>query len=252
MKKNKAVEAGEGSLKDYFAEAKIWDEDKTATIKKSKSQAWMVAGFGMVVGILGMASATMQAMKDPAPPVVLRVDNSTGVVDVATTLTDAKTNYEEVVNKFFVQRYVRFREGYSSALAQEYYKSVGLMSSAKEQQKFAEEFARKNPNSPLNLYGQSAQAKTKVKSTSFISPTTALVRYIKCIERGGEKPRVTHWAATIEFGYSALPMKEKDREINPLGYQTKDWRKDPDSVNDTDSEESCSDDRRSAQGQGQA
>jgi type IV secretion system protein VirB8 len=46
--------------------------------------------------------------------------------------------------------------------------------------------------------------------------------------RGSDKPESSHWAATITFKYSNAPMKEKDRAINPLGFQVTEYRNDPD------------------------
>ena len=57
----------------------------------------------------------------------------------------------------------------------------------------------------------------------------ALVRYIKEVERGNEKIQ-THWAATVIFKYTTSPMSEKDRSINPLGFQVLEYRNDPDAL----------------------
>jgi type IV secretion system protein VirB8 len=69
-----------------------------------------------------------------------------------------------------------------------------------------------------------------ILSTSFIKPHVALVRYIKKVERGNDAPEITHWAATVVFRYSSAPMKARDREINPLGFQCIEYRNDPDSM----------------------
>jgi hypothetical protein len=59
----------------------------------------------------------------------------------------------------------------------------------------------------------------------------ALTRFTKEVERPGqEKPEVTHWAATTVFKYSGAPMKEKDRRVNPLGYQSCEYRLDSDAA----------------------
>ena len=71
-------------------------------------------------------------------PYVIRVDNATGIVDTIDALKDGKTMYDEVINRYFIQLYVRYREGYSRELAAEYYGNVGLMSATQEQQRYAE------------------------------------------------------------------------------------------------------------------
>jgi len=99
-----------------------------------------------------------------------------------------------------------------------------------EQQKYYDAFTPKNTQSPINVYGPYAKVKVRIKSTSFIKENVALVRYIKEIERGADKNQITHWAATITFTYSGAPMKEKDREVNPLGFQVVEYRNDPDAL----------------------
>jgi type IV secretion system protein VirB8 len=215
-------------FESYLGEARSWETTKLLEVEKSKKVAWCVAAAGVFIGILGVASSTLVATQEPPPPVVIRVDSSTGIVDVVNSLKDGKTNYEEAVNKFFTQWYVRYREGYSSELKEEYYSNVGLMSVGLEQQKYFESFNPKNSQSPINIYGPYAKVKIQVKGTSFIKPNVALVRYIKLIERGTGKPEITHWAATITFKYSGAPMKEKDRAVNPLGFQVTEYRNDPD------------------------
>ncbi len=217
-------------FKKYLQEVRTWETDKVLELEKSRRIAWRVAsGAGVMAFAAVMAVAAMIPLKKTIP-YVIRVDNSTGIVDVTESLKDGKTNYEEAVNKYFTQWYVRYREGYSRELSEEYYYNVGIMSNSVEQQKYYQWFNPKSPTSPLNLYAQYARVKVRIKSTSFINPNTALVRYSKEVERGTDKAQVTHWAATIVFKYSSAPMAEKDRGINPLGFQVTEYRNDPDAM----------------------
>jgi type IV secretion system protein VirB8 len=215
---------------DYLKEARTWETDKVWEIEKSRKIAWWVAvGSGATAIASVLAIAAMMPLKT-VEPYVIRVDNSTGIVDIVEALTDGKTNYDEAINKYFTQWYVRYREGYSKELAEDYYYNVGIMSSTIEQQKYFQFFNPKNPLSPLAVYGEYAKVKIDIKSTSFLNPTLALVRYTKAIERGLDKPITTHWAATIAFRYTKAPMAEKDRAINPLGFQVVEYRNDPDAL----------------------
>ena len=226
MKKN----VDKAEFENYLRETRTWETDKVKKAQSEKKTAWLVAGTASVVALMASVTAITMAFAwmNPAPPPVIRVDNATGIVDMVETVSDGKTNYEEVVNKYFTQLYVRYREGYSRELADQYYMSVGLMSSGREQKKYYEWFGPKIPLSPLNVYGNYAKVRTNVQSTSFIKPNVALVRYTKEIERGSSKPEISHWAATIVFKYSGAPMTESERAINPLGFQVVEYRNDPD------------------------
>lgn len=215
-------------FENYLKEARTWETDKVQEIEKSKKLAWRVAtASGVVAFVSVFALAALTPLKT-VEPYVIRVDNSTGIVDVVEAMKDGKTNYDEAMNKYFTQWYVRYREGYSKELAEDYYANVGIMSVGLEQQKYYEFFNPKNPLSPINVFGPYAKVKVRIKSTSFIKSNVALVRYTKEIERGLDKPQVTHWAATITFKYSGAPMSEKDRATNPLGFQVVEYRNDPD------------------------
>ncbi|KWF77587.1 conjugal transfer protein [Burkholderia diffusa] len=214
----------------YLEEARSWETDKVKAEAKSRKVAWRVATGACVVAALAVTSTMLMAIKPPPPPTVLRVNDSNGMVDVLSTLKDGKTTYNETVNKYFVQWYVRYREGYSKELAEDYYYNVGLMSVSQEQQRYFGAFNPKNPQSPLNVYGDYAKVKVVIKSTSFIQPNVALVRYSKEVTRGNDSPLVTNWAATVTFRYSPLPMSEKDRAINPLGFQVTEYRNDADTL----------------------
>jgi type IV secretion system protein VirB8 len=214
----------------YLHEARSWETDKVRQMEQSRKLAWyVVAASGATACAAVLAVAMMMPLKT-VEPYVIRVDNSTGIVDVVEALTDGKTNYDEAINKYFTQWYVRYREGFSKELAEDYYYNVGIMSSSAEQQKYLQFFNPKNPLSPINVYSDYAKVKITIKSTSFINPTVALVRYTKGIERGLDKPIVTHWAATVTFRYTRAPMAERDRAINPLGFQVVDYRNDPDAL----------------------
>lgn len=217
-------------LKDYFSETRTWETDKVSQAENSKKLAWRVASVASAVAALAVVSISALTPLKTVEPYVVRVDNTTGIVDVVEALKDGKTNYEETINKYFVQWYVRYREGYSRELADEYYLNVGLMSVGAEQQRYFEWFTPKNPGSPLNVYGTNAKVKISIKGTSLIKSNVALVRYTKAIERVNDKPQLTHWAATITFKYSGAPMNERDRAVNPLGFQVVEYRNDPDSL----------------------
>ena len=211
----------------YLAEAKSWETDKLRSLEKSRKLAWMVAASAGVITFLSVVALAMLTPLKTSVPYVVRVDNVTGAVDIVNALTNSKTNYDEVMNKYNVQWYVRWREGYSKSLISEYYANVGIMSTPQEQSKYSQLIARSNPSSPLNVYGESGNATITIKSTSFLKENVALVRYTREV-KDAVNNGLTHWAATIVFQYAGTPMSEHDRAINPLGFQVVEYRNDPD------------------------
>lgn len=213
----------------YLKEARSWETDRVSQTEKSRKIAWRIAIVSAAVALMSVLAVVMLTPLKSVEPFVIRVDNSTGIVDAVSGLDDARENYSEAINKYFTQWYVRYREGYSKELAESYYHNTGLMSASGEQQRYHQFFNPKSPASPLNVYGDHARVNVRIKSTSFINPNVALVRYTREITRGSDRPAVSHWAATITFHYSSAPMSVQDRGINPLGFQVTEYRNDPDS-----------------------
>src|SRR3546814_19767841 len=61
-------------------------------------------------------------------PYIIRVNQTTGAVDVQTTLTQKPMRYDEAVTKFFLAQYVRARESWLPAAAEENFRAVTILS----------------------------------------------------------------------------------------------------------------------------
>lgn len=219
----------------YFDEATGWETDRILTAKKSTKIAWIVASIAVFVAVCAVGAVAALAPFKEVEPFVVRVDNSTGMVDIVTAMKEGETSYEETINKYWINQYVLLREHWLHATYREDYYKVGLFSAPTEQEGYAETMsARNNPNSPLVLYGDAAEVRVKVKNISFINDLVAMVRFSKTVERAGERSLPTHWIATVPFTYISAPMKEKDRRINPLGFQVqRGYRVDPETVSES-------------------
>lgn len=217
-------------FEQYQREVLSWETSRVFELEKSRMIAWRVAGGASLAALMAIGAIAGLTPLKTVRPFVIRVDNATGIVDVVSELGDAKTNYDEAINKYFVQWYVRYRQAYSADLLEDYYFAVGALSSPSEQRRYLGEIETSNPESPIRLYGKTHRVRIDVKSISFLQPHVALIRYTKILEHGAEQPEKTHWAATLTFQYSGTPASEKLRGINPLGFEVTDYRVDPDAA----------------------
>jgi type IV secretion system protein VirB8 len=217
-------------FEQYQREVLSWETHRVLELQQSKTIAWRVATGASVIAVAALVAIVGMTPLKTVKPFVIRVDNTTGIVDVVSELGDAKTNYDESINKYFVQWYVRYRQAYSFDLLEDYYFAVGALSSGIEQKRYLKEIETANPESPIKLYGKTSRIRVDVKSISFLKPNVALVRYTKILERGADQPERTHWAATLTFQYGSTPASEKIRGVNPLGFEVTDYRVDPDAA----------------------
>lgn len=216
--------------RDYFETATDWDIDQTARTKASEKRAWLVAAaFGALSLVLSIAIASLIPLKTIEDRIV-RVDTVTGVVDVQRTeISGGRESYEEVVDKYWIRRYVRTREGFDFNQFQQIYKEVGLLSSSEEQKSWFGYFRKENPEAPVNTYGDRQRVRVKIRSVVMVGPKLANVHYTKIVETAaGNSPKLSYWIATVPYRYVNAPMSEDDREINPLGFQVlPGYRSDP-------------------------
>jgi len=219
-----------GDLKAYFAEAKRWDQDRLASAIRSRRLAWTVAGFAGVLALAGVGAVATLAPLKSVEPFVVRVDQTTGAVDVMTGLKgEDHLTYAEAVSKYFLGLYVRSREGWLPQAAEQNFRQVSILSTPAEQQRWADAFRPANPQSPQILWGDNAQSLIDVRAISFVSPKVANVRFHRVV-RQAQQTTESDWIATVAFAYTRAPMNEADRLRNPLGFQVISYRSDPEVV----------------------
>ncbi len=226
MAKVEAVRAGD--LDDYFATARRFDQDAALEAHASAKRAWRIAGGAAVLTGLSLVAVACLAPLKSVEPFVIRVDNTTGIVDVVSAITGPNT-YSDATTKYFAGLYVRARDGFAASEAEANFRTVALMSLPAEQRRFQELYRGSNPQSPQVLYGKTALVRITISSVSMLDRNVASVRYLKTVLRGDETT-TTHWIATLAFSYSGDAMSAADRMINPLGFLVSDFKADAEAI----------------------
>lgn len=215
-------------LQKYFADARSWDEDRARAAIKSKRFAYIIAGVGAATGIAGLGAVAMLVPLKRIELVTVRVNQTTGAVDVQTELSGKKQiAYDEAVSKYFLANYVRLRESWNSASGKEDFNAVAILSSTPEQQRLSDMMNVTNPKSPRAVLGENGFANARVTNITFINNRVANVRFTRTVQTATTEPTSTDWIATVTFGYTNAPMAEGDRYRNPLGFQVENYRADP-------------------------
>ena len=218
-------------LKRYFTEARRWDQDRLASALQSRRLAWAAAGVAAALAISATAAVTFLTPLKTSEPFVIRVDRTTGSVDVVRGLSaeDGPVHYDEAVSKYFLGQYVRQREGYLDPAAEDAFRLVSILSAPAEQRRWADLFRGSNPDSPQNLYGRDGEAVISIRAIGFINDGVANVRFHRTV-RQAQQTVESDWIATIAFTYTRAPMSEPDRLRNPLGFQVTSYRADPEVI----------------------
>ncbi|MFM1990380.1 MAG: hypothetical protein RJA99_3337 [Pseudomonadota bacterium] len=219
------------TLDAYFAEARSWDTDRTRRALHSERRAWIVAGISVALTlVLALGLLALLPLKR-VEPFVVRVDASTGLVD-AVPAYDGTSEPGELVSRYFLGHYVRMRERFNLASAEQDYYEVAAFSSPSVGQEWVSMWARGNPKSPLERHKDGSSVRVEVRSVSFFERGNgvrdlAQVRFARLSRpAGGSAETPSFFIATIQFAYGKPSGDVQQRQWNPLGFRVVDYRVD--------------------------
>jgi type IV secretion system protein VirB8 len=230
----------EGDLESYWREGASWDADRMARSRRSERAAWWTAGGGWLCALMSAAALMCLMPLKRVEPFVVRVDNTTGVVDVVPQYTGL-IEPAEPVTRYLLTHYVTVCERFNFATAESDYQECGAFHSGLRNQAWYAQWKPTNPSSPLNLYRDGSTVRARVVSVSFFKRTNgvtdlAQVRYVKG-RRGAEiaDEQLTHWIATVQYSFSEPSKNPQTRSWNPLGFKVIDFRAEPEATGDATS-----------------
>jgi type IV secretion system protein VirB8 len=222
-------------LEAYCQEAVAWDVDRIAQLHRTERIAWVAAAAGALCTVLCASALMLLVPLKRIAPFLVRVDNTTGIVDVVPMAAGA-INPGEAVTRYLLTHYVMVCERFNFATAESDYAECGAFHSAQRNQAWYAAWNPANPASPLNMYKDGTTIRASVVSVSFFRRASGItdlaqVRYLKRLRRAGSaEEEVTHWIATIQYAYTAPSQDIRTRSLNPLGFKVLDFRPEPEVI----------------------
>jgi type IV secretion system protein VirB8 len=210
--------------------AKAWETDEIARVRRSERRAWIFAAFGMGTALVACVAVAALTPLKSVEPFVVRVDKNTGATDIVTRIDERTVSFNEALDKYFLARYVNYREEYSNAMAFPNYEAAALMSTQQVGTAYYAQISPKNPRSPVSVYGKEGTVEVSVNSISFLGNGVAQVRFTRTEKAPNAPERATSWIGTITYRYLKAPADGKARLINPVGFQVSDYRLDPEMI----------------------
>lgn len=211
----------------YFEASRTWEYDHFRAAARREKLAWSIAAISALLAIVAVVALAMLIPLKTVVPYVIRVDRTSGETQVVTALKGPQPRtYDDAVNRYFISQYVRLREGWLNDAARESAYAVMLASDQTEAQRYLASVQSSNRNAPSNIYGDKGFVSVAIRTISFLSPTVAQVRYTKIVTYGQSAPVAQNWNAILTFKYTPAPELEKDRNLNPLGFQVINYRSD--------------------------
>ena len=218
-----------GQMSAYCAESRGLERDYLKEIISSRSTAWRVASAMGVLAVMGFAAGVVGMSQDPPAPVVLRVDNSSGAVDVVSVMNAEEVTYGEVVDEYWINQFVLNYETYDYNTIQKEYDTTALLSSPEVQRQYYAQY--EGAYARDTVLSNRVRITPKIRSIQLNGSGQATVRFsTREVFSSGATPIVKHWIATVGYKYLSAPMSREDRRVNPLGFQATAYRVDPENV----------------------
>lgn len=205
-----------------------WNYDANEAARRQARIAWVVAALCLLLTLASVVAVAALTPLKTVEPIFVRVDSATGAVDVLHRIDEeVGLGRQDLLDKGYLARYIRAREGYFFPTVQEQYRRVMLMSVGQARESYLQDFAQDNPNAPVNRYRDDKSVEIAIKSISFLKQGLAQVRYVTALS-DGEKTRRRHWISTIAYEYepdAAIPLSVL--ADNALGFAVTNYRTDP-------------------------
>ncbi|MBV9619646.1 MAG: hypothetical protein JO341_01355 [Gammaproteobacteria bacterium] len=227
-----AVEA----LEAYFAEAAGWDQERLHTAQRAQRRAWQVAVAGWLCALASTLAVLFLTPLKQVEPFVVRVDRSSGIVDVVPAFKGTAA-LEPSVTRYFLSHYVRTCERFNFATAESDYEECGAFHAPLRNQAWYALWNPHNPSSPLNLHRDGSTVRVEVQAVTLFQRASGLtdlaqVRYVKAERAAGASAdaSVSHWIATLQYAYGTPPTEPRVRRWNPLGFKVLEFVAEPETA----------------------
>ncbi|HGZ7314710.1 TPA: virB8 family protein [Vibrio parahaemolyticus] len=219
---------------DYLNQIKQFESDRVEMAKQSAKTAWKVAiGAGVIAGLALVAVAATMPLKE-VTPYLLSVDSKTGFTTMLKPLADAqKTTYGEVLDRYWVNRYIFERNSYIWESVQASFDIIKLMSAPNVFTPY--KTFMMGDQSPAATFKDRRQIKIGIKNITFLPASDdeqiiAQVQFSRDVLSRDGLPssgyKTTNWTATMTFDYLADIKTEIQRRQNPFGFRVTSYRED--------------------------
>ncbi|EDP6905169.1 type IV secretion system protein [Campylobacter upsaliensis] len=195
-------------------------------IKQSNKKAWLIAIVSVFITLLSILAVLVLTPLKTVEPYVIRVDNTTGMVDILTTLDEKQITQNEALDKHFIGQYIKAREGYFFDMLNQDYIFTQLLSSPEVAESYRAIYS--GENSRDSRLGSFTKVEVNILSvvlgeSNGIKTATARIN-LKSTNKNSKEESLSTKVITLSYKYLLNEMQEKNRILNPLGFKVLTYR----------------------------
>ena len=223
------VQQTQVKIKDDYDKALTWESSRLDLIYKSERKAWtLVRVLITCIVLLCIAIACTMPLKT-VEPFVIEVDKSNGMSTVLHIANTKDIPVSELMNKYWLSKYVLAREGYDWRTLNQEYVKVRELSLPNVFDVYASQYGQHKDSLEMRLK-DNYRVQVELKSIVVNSESIATIRFDKKTinNKTGSQEGINSWTATIGFEYFPdFKVPEERRIVNPFGFKVTSYRVDP-------------------------
>lgn len=226
-----SADQDKSKVADQAPEVKIkeirnWYEERYDNITVQRNLLFILLLILLCLSIVSVSVVAYVTNIKRFDPFVIQIDDNTGVARIVNPVDSELLNGNEALAQYFIKKYVVARETYNpvdfSTLARE---TVRLLSSGNIYRSYRGMLSNEKEN-PAIKYGQKNTTYFTAKSWSKLNNNKYILRF--SIHETEQAKQVFNKIAIVEFHYVPMELNEKDKDINPIGFQVTGYRVDDD------------------------
>lgn len=211
-----------------FNKGANWEATRASDLVKSRNLAWMFAGLmglSLVVAVIALAMLTPLRR---TVPYLVKQDAQTGNIEVLQAFDNRVIGNQEVLNKYWAQRYVLSREQYNWWLVGTDYDTVAALTDPVIFKEYGDQFV--GDKGLDKLFGDFTERRIKILSVSPspTNPQQMVVRFERTtVSKGNTVEAPTVFVANMTYRYNPNAYASEAELIrNPMGFQVFSYRRD--------------------------
>lgn len=211
-----------------YSDAVDFESSIRYLVEQSNKRAWLIAFVSVGVTILSIVAVLLLTPLKTVEPYVIRVDNTTGMVDILTILDEEQISSIEALDKHFVAQYIKAREGYYYDMLNQDYIFVQLLSTPEIAESYRQIYTGDNARD--TRLGNATQVEVQIISIVLgesAGAKTATARInLKTTNKNSKAENMATKVITLTYTYQTAQVDEENRLLNPLGFKVSNYRVD--------------------------
>ncbi|EAJ2870929.1 type IV secretion system protein [Campylobacter upsaliensis] len=213
-------------MKNDFNTALDYEASFRYLIEQSNKRAWLISFIAIFIASLSLIAVVLLTPLKTIEPYVIRVDNTTGMVDILTLLDEKEITQNEALDKYFISQYIKAREGYYYELLNQDYLLTQLMSSENVANEYRALYEGDNARDQVlkNSNEVSVQILSVVLGESNGVKTSTIRANITTKNLSSRGTSQATKVITLSYDYTLGKASEENRLLNPLGFKVLTYR----------------------------